>query len=649
MAIEKMSLVNLVGSLSELDDTLIRCCESGSFHVENSIHSTQGAKGFEVLNEPNPYSNTLSKLVDLSIELSIPLGYTDFSGFSRTCSQIGEDAGELDRSLKDLGDRRQAVRQEIAQMELASVHVEHLRDLDVSFDRIFSSKYVRFRFGRLPRDGYEKLSYYEKSPFFFFSFDNDRDYYWGIYFVPTDKAPMIDEIFASLLFERIRIPHFAHGTPQESLDYIAGQLKRRHEELAGLDKEFEDLQNRYREQLPRMYAKLKFHSDVFDLRKHAAVLGDKFYLVGFVPSKELENFSVRFEDTQSVVCVDKPPDADSTVTPPIKLRNRRFAKPFENFVEMYGLPSYHGFDPTSLVAVTYCLLFGIMFGDVGQGLMLILIGWLMHKFKKMYLGAILERCGVFSALFGCVYGSVFGYEEALNPLYKALFGLNEKPVDVFDTNTTSMLLIGAVGLGVVLIILSMCINIFQGFKTKDHERALFSSNGLAGLIFYLAVIAAAVGMLVLNINVLNPVFIILFLAVPLLVMFLKEPLGKLLQKRKDLKPEGGVGMFIVENFFEMFETLLSYVTNTMSFLRVGGFVLSHAGMMAVVMTLAHMVGSVGNPIVVIIGNAFVMAMEGLIVGIQVLRLEYYEIFSRFYDGDGKPFEPVKITYDINNK
>ena len=87
-------------------------------------------------------------------------------------------------------------------------------------------------------------------------------------------------------------------------------------------------------------------------------------------------------------------------------------------------------------------------------------------------------------------------------------------------------------------------------------------------------------------------------------------------------------MFIVENFFEMFETLLSYVTNTMSFLRVGGFVLSHAGMMAVVMTLAHMVGSVGNPIVVIIGNAFVMAMEGLIVGIQVLRLEYYEIFSR---------------------
>ena len=94
MAIEKMSLVNLVGSLSELDDTLIRCCESGSFHVENSIHSTQGAKGFEVLNEPNPYSNTLSKLVDLSIELSIPLGYTDFSGFSRTCSQIGEDAGK---------------------------------------------------------------------------------------------------------------------------------------------------------------------------------------------------------------------------------------------------------------------------------------------------------------------------------------------------------------------------------------------------------------------------------------------------------------------------------------------------------------------------------------------------------------------------
>ena len=108
-----------------------------------------------------------------------------------------------------------------------------------------------------------------------------------------------------------------------------------------------------------------------------------------------------------------------------------------------------------------------------------------------------------------------------------------------------------------------------------------------------------------------------------------------------------IGEFIVENFFELFEFLLSYTTNTMSFLRVGAFILSHAGMMLVVMTLAEGVSAGASPLVIIIGNLFVMGMEGMIVGIQVLRLEYYEVFSRFYEGDGKPFIPIGVTYDID--
>ena len=90
----------------------------------------------------------------------------------------------------------------------------------------------------------------------------------------------------------------------------------------------------------------------------------------------------------------------------------------------------------------------------------------------------------------------------------------------------------------------------------------------------------------------------------------------------------------------MFEFLLSYVSNTLSFLRVGGFVLCHAGMMLVVMTLMDGFSAAAQPIVLVVGNAFVMAMEGMIVAIQLIRLEFYEVFSRFYEGDGKPFEPV---------
>ena len=112
------------------------------------------------------------------------------------------------------------------------------------------------------------------------------------------------------------------------------------------------------------------------------------------------------------------------------------------------------------------------------------------------------------------------------------------------------------------------------------------------------------------------------------------------------KQRKSIGSFIIEGFIELFEACLSYVTNTMSFLRIGGFILSHAGMMLVVNVLAGD-GGVKYYIVQVLGNLFVIGMEGFLVGIQVLRLEFYEIFSRFYKGDGKPFSPLVANFEAD--
>ena len=111
--------------------------------------------------------------------------------------------------------------------------------------------------------------------------------------------------------------------------------------------------------------------------------------------------------------------------------------------------------------------------------------------------------------------------------------------------------------------------------------------------------------------------------------------------------EESKAMFIVEGFFELFETLLSYFSNTISFIRIGAFAVSHAAIMEVVLMLAG--AEEGNPnwIVIVLGNLFVCGLEGLIVGIQVLRLEYYEMFSRFYKGTGRAFQPY--TKKTNKK
>ena len=204
---------------------------------------------------------------------------------------------------------------------------------------------------------------------------------------------------------------------------------------------------------------------------------------------------------------------------------------------------------------------------------------------------------------------------------------------------TMTLLMAAIGLGIVLILVSMTFNIILNFKKKNMGEAILSQNGLCGVTFYVAVISAALGMLTGQ-HFVNIFYILILIVLPLILMFLKEPLIRKLEEHGEMFPNG-FGAFFVEGFFELFEVVLSFITNTMSFLRVGGFVLSHAGMMLVVYTLAEMVGGFGEIIVLILGNVFVMCLEGLIVGIQVLRLEFYEMFSRYYEGNGNPFKTIK--------
>ena len=130
----------------------------------------------------------------------------------------------------------------------------------------------------------------------------------------------------------------------------------------------------------------------------------------------------------------------------------------------------------------------------------------------------------------------------------------------------------------------------------------------------------------------------LFLGVPVLLFLFKEPLTNLVEK-KHKKMEGSKGMFLIQGFFELFETMLSYFSNTISYVRIGAFAVSHAAMMEVVLMLSGVTAGHTNWAGVIIGNIIVCALEGLVVGIQVLRLEYYELFSRFYSGSGREFKP----------
>ena len=215
-----------------------------------------------------------------------------------------------------------------------------------------------------------------------------------------------------------------------------------------------------------------------------------------------------------------------------------------------------------------------------------------------------------------------------------------------EVSNVLLLLVMSIVLGVIMLAFVMVLNIINGVRQHNFEKILFGPNGVAGMVFYLGLIGAAVSTLLFGVNLFVPAYVLPVIVLPLVVILFKEPLSLMLEGNPEWK-EIKIGGIIVTGFFELFETCLSFLTNTLSFMRVGAYAITHVGLMLVVQMLANMAGGLASPggiIVMILGNLFVMGFEGLLVGIQVLRLEFYELFGRFYDDGGVAYEPKIIDY-----
>lgn len=636
MAVEKMKLLSILGSYDDLDKAIGVCIESGNFQPENATGFMGDSDGFSYINEENPYSFRLMKIREI------------FEHFEKTpvfipdCSQVDiEEANRridnLYETIKTIKDHDSLVDGRAEEIKRAIEQLSHFEHLDINLDDVFDCDYIRVRFGRLPFDGFEKLKRYNKDITSIFYPDSSDDVgYWGMYVTPIDKAAEADRVYASLFFERLRLPSY-DGTPATTLAKLREELENMQESRKQIDESGDDYFFEHTELFNLYYSKIKTLNDSFDVRKYAAKYHSSFFLAGWVPKSAEKSLSDALHSIEGVEVESADPKDIKKLRPPTKMKNSLLTRAYEFYTEIYGVPSYNEVDPTPLIAVVYTLLYGIMFADLGQGIVLSAVGWFMYKFMNMRLGKILVPCGISAAIFGTVFGSVFGNEELLNPMFHAL-GFEEKPIEIMDS--ALMFIVVSIVLGVLVIIVSMLFNVFSSIKKRDLGSAIFGHNGISGIVLYSSLILLLINMFMgLGIN--TKALAIGGILVPVILIFLHHPLGELVCGRK---PEiGSVSDFIIENFFELFEVILSYMSNTLSFLRVGAFVLIHACMMSTFAALAGITGGgVAAVIIMIFGNIFVIALEGLLVGIQVLRLNFYEIFSRFYDGDGIPFNPVKI-------
>lgn len=638
-SIERMEYVNISGPAGLLDRTLRAISDSGSFHIEPASKVIAPSEDSYVPHDDDPYAPALAVLADISsmcgIKYSeVPCDSLKNASLQRMFKTVNSIKSRIAKKSNDM----QYASDRLNENEQALTQVEHLMGLDVDIRSLMSCTSFDVSFGKLPNDSYEKLSYYEDKSFVFVLLSKDDEYCWGVYFSPLGCAKETARIFDSLYYERVEIPSFVHGKAEDAVKNIREHIEKYTKRRDDAQKALDELIKENKSVLCEHYTRLTELHELFALRSKAVITGDRFDLVGFVPKRSAEDFRKAFGKLPEVGVMMKPSDKFDAISPPIKLRNGRLAEPFGMFVEMYGLPSYDGINPTTLVALTYTLLFGIMFGDLGQGICVCLLGLFLWKKKNMRLGAVMTRLGVSSAIFGTLFGSVFGTEELLVPVYRSM-GIDFLPFRSMENINT--VLYGAIGIGVAIIVISMLVNIVVKFRQKDFESSVFSNNGICGLVFFCALIFGVVSAF-MGKNVMKGLYVPLLIILPLILMFFREPLGCAVAGKK-FRFENGIGDFIASNFFECFEFFLGYATNTLSFVRVGGFVLSHAGMMAVVISLTEIYPH-ASPVIMVLGNIFVMCLEGLLSGIQVLRLEFYEIFSRFYDGSGRPFVPVKVNF-----
>ena len=639
-----MKFISVIGPKDQLDTVTRQYLCRYEIQLENAMGELKHLNNITPNAELNPYREAAGRAAEIAALYGSKATAVRDMDVDTAMERITEVQSRIQKADRETDALEKELKKERGLLDAVSPYQE----LHFDISRILHFKEVRFRFGRLPVGYYERLKTYayDDACTIFEKCKETEDYVWGVYFVPAAEAKKVDAIYASLHFERIHLEDAYEGTVDEACRELKEKTDALEQQITAVRAELAKELNGMSESISAASKTLAYESKLFDVRKLAARIEegdnkeDYYILCGWMGEDDVNKFLAESKNDDKVFVVVEEDKEKFFGEPPTKLKNPRFFKPFEMFIRMYGLPANDEMDPTMFVALTYTFIFGAMFGDVGQGLCLFVFGGLLYLIKKINLAGIISIAGLFSTFFGFMFGSIFGFEDVIQAHWL-------RPVDAMTNlpfiGQLNTVFVVAIAFGMGLNILVMIFNVINSIKSHDVENMLFSHNGIAGLVFY--------GFLVLTIvlymtghKVPGNILMVIFLGVPVILFVFKEPLGNLVTKQHKKMEEGKV-MFFVQAFFELFETMLSYFSNTISYVRIGAFAVSHAAMMEVVLMLSGASAGHTNWIVFVLGNVLVCGLEGLVVGIQVLRLEYYEMFSRFYKGTGREFKPFHSQSD----
>ncbi|MBN1881517.1 MAG: hypothetical protein JW885_05025, partial [Deltaproteobacteria bacterium] len=509
------------------------------------------------------------------------------------------------------------------------VDVSHMRDLTMlrMFYGYFPSKHVRL----LEEGITAKFTTY-------IPIQTRGDRELSAFFCLPEDAETLEDELKNMLFEFLPLPQDCAGTPGEARQQIEGRINELKVRIGEGENKLRGFGWTYRNELLRIREHLTTNLDILVSVKSMGLSESTALITGWIPAKSVDDLKrVLAELLGDLFYLEVTPAEEvegvktGKVKVPVIMRNPKLLKPFQALVTTYGSPDYTEIEPSSIIGVAFLLMFGVMFGDVGHGFVLAFLGWLLTKKVPAAeeIGGILLRAGVSSIFFGFCFGSIFGYEDVI-------------PALIFHPmhNITTLMAV-TVAFGILFLSIGLVINLINSLRSRDMERGIFETHGLAGALFYWAAVAFMIKFIATG-NLGVPLWVFLtILGVPLLVIFLREPLYHLFSGKRPLIHDP-ISYFL-GSLVEVLDTCTGYLSNTISFIRVAAFSLAHAALFLGVFQLKAMVpGQAPSFLMELGGNILIVGLEGLVVSIQSVRLIYYEFFSKFYSGNGEAFVPMKI-------
>ncbi len=585
-----------------------------------------------------------SRVAELRRALGVDSG-PGVAALPDTTFQQAETAlAALESQAHDLASRREDGLRRSQELDRVGAQVAQLRGLATRLDEIGRFEFLHFVTGSLPAGPEGRVEVEAGAALLPLPVRGGRQPLLAV--TTKTRGAALDDALKRAGFQVEKLPPAEGATADEWLAQTQREQEQIRAGLGQLGAELESMATRSARKLAELETWAGVERRLLEAeqcfpRTEAAVL-----LTGWIPKAAAPDVKrCLLEGTGGRCAAEVQPPGDVPEEDiPVLLRTPRLLRPFELLVSAYGLPKYRELAPTLFVAISFVLMFGMMFGDVGHGGLLALGGlvvWRRCRAPRIRDCAVLLLfMGLASAAFGAVYGSCFGL-----PRWKA-HALWHDPLE----GNPMELMRPAIGLGVVLMSIGLLFNIVNRLRHRDWMAGVLGKFGVMGVVFYWGALALVAKAAAIRDRGWWTLALVVFLGLPILAWVLQEPL-EILRRRHPGRAPGGDGLAaaVMESLVGAFEGVLLYLANTISFVRLAAYAMSHAALLMATFMLAAEVGrlAVGGPalsaLVVVLGNLVALLLEGIVASVQALRLEYYEFFGKFFSGEGKPYQPFCLA------